>query len=277
MMSRSRLWVFAFVLATSAAPIAPQAQSLAFIHAPGDSTHGRHRAAHLLDHKPTTSWCQPSGQRLGARLEFKGPQKVDRIILVAADDIGRRAVSVRLSDGQHSVVVDVPEHSSSIDLHLSKALLGTTYTLTVERTGAAQGPLPQLDAACLAELTLYEKEHEVTVLAAENGLVGGWNAGPIGGSEGQLTFASDGTWKFLRQPLAGGPNVTLSGTYGIKNRKLWMRKGLRGGVMYVTCKRKRITIDPSEMGAPAADYDQLTLGGELLPELQGSYDNAYFR
>jgi hypothetical protein len=276
-------------------PPGAQAQALAFVKAsepplppttensqPGASDPA---AADLVDHAPTTAWCvKPTDSAAAApsvQFVFKHPVKVDRIVVTQASDEGLSPLQMAFSSATNQVDFAVdPVQTTQYDL--KHAMQGTAFTLQVRRGE----PLGSASPICLAEVALFYRGQELTgpdADAAQKALqpsateiVGRWAAGPLGASEATLVVANDGTWSLTQEPLQGAAAAPLAGTYRFVRGRLFMRLGAQGKWLRVQVQRRRVAIDPTDLGAPAGDYDTLRLSGGLPAVLVGTYNNAQF-
>ena len=261
------------------------ASALAYVRASSQleqaSSPQRFQPLNLLDHDPTTVWCEGSqngGTGQEVRVVFTSPQRVDQVRIVAAAKGGRAILQLRISDGQHSVrvPVDVNETGASA---LSTPLQGTEFVVTIERV-ADRRDAGSSPAACLAEVEFFNGTQALVTgpqgQTAATQVVGSWAAAPLGAPENTLSFNLDGTWHWQHTPLLGGAQRHLRGTYRLHGGHLQMRLGSSGRWVAMNMQVERVTIDQEDLGAPRGDYDSLSLGNGLGPDLAASYNNAQF-
>jgi len=76
--------------------------------------------------------------------------------------------------------------------------------------------------------------------------------------------------------LLGGKAKRLAGEYRFRGDRLLMRAGEVGRWVDMQYRYRRVKVDPGEMGAASGDYDTISLGKGLGPDLAGDYNNARF-
>jgi hypothetical protein len=282
------LWALSLCVGAHLVLVPPaQAQALAFVKAtqPGSAVAAPPAAENLVDHLPNTLWCvTPADSDAAApsvQFVFKHPVKIDRIVVTktGAEAPTPLQMTFRNTTGQ---VEMLSSRDQTSEYRLTHALQGTAFTLQVRRGG----PGKNTDPICLAEVALFDQSQELTGASADAGdhvpqprateLVGRWAASPLGASEATLVIANDGTWSLIQEPLQGAAAGQLAGTYRVVHGRLSMRLGTQGKWMRVQVERRRVAIDPTDLGAPAADYDTLKLSGSLPAALVGTFNNAQF-
>ncbi|MBN1962479.1 MAG: hypothetical protein JW841_16210 [Deltaproteobacteria bacterium] len=247
---------------------------------------GLYHPLNLLDDDPSTIWCsdpEDTSSRIGIEIVFKHKQKLDRVAINPSNKSGSVINSVRISDGNKEVIVDVGT-TSAVEV-FNQALEGKKYTITIQKVGeqTPESGMPP-DVLCLADTLLYLRgslfgggASKLQYENLNNQLLGTWNGEPLGAPEKVLTFSADSSWEWVFTPLLGGKSKRLTGEYRFRGKKLFMRKGSVGRWQAIGYKRRRVKIDPEEMGAPKDDYDIISLGKGLGKEIAGEYNNARFQ
>lgn len=274
----------------SLAPGTAHGQSLAYVRASSQLAKQKNIAAyhpiHVLDDDPNTVWCEGDpelGEGQELRLFFKKPQKIDRVVLTAAGVSGRLVRKIQLSDGLNSVEIDL-DHQV-VEQSLNPPMRGERYTITITEVGAASpsGKLPA-NVACLADVILFRGKRpfggniapsQLRYNKLRDKLLGRWAGGPLGAPEKFFTFAMDGTWRWLYQPILGGKSRRLSGEYRFRGKRLLMRKGETGRWADVRFKHSLVKVDP-EQDPIEGDYEVISFNAAVNERLSGDYNNAEF-
>ncbi|MBC7793748.1 MAG: hypothetical protein H7Z43_08570 [Clostridia bacterium] len=247
----------------------------------------RYHALNLLDENPATVWCEDAsgmGEKEEVRFYFKGRTRIDRIVITPAVASGRFIQEIRLSDETNNVRVELGE--SKVDQMLSKPLIGTNITLTIQKVGAANkastlGP----ETTCLADVLLYERNElfggklnaeKLRYDPMREKILGRWAGEPFGAPEKYLTFSLDGTWEWTYEGLIDQKKAKLVGEYRFRGDRLLMRRGETGRWSDMRFVYKRIGVDPDEPGAPKQDYDLIALNDAIEDNVRGEYNNADF-
>jgi hypothetical protein len=248
---------------------------------------GRYHPLNLLDDDPETVWCtsgETDPESEGIDIAFKRKQRIDRVAINPSTKSGRIVQSVRISDGERSVTVNVG--TAPVAEVLKRALEGTTYTIRIASTARAEGnPEAPNNVACLADVLLYARDSlfggggggKLRYDPKMDQLLGAWNGGEIGAPDRKLVLSLDGSWEWTYTPLLGGKPKHLAGEFRLRGDRLLMRTGEVGRWADMQFKYRRVKVDVDEMGAPAADYDLITLNKALGTDLAGDYNNARFQ
>lgn len=240
----------------------------------------------LLDDDPETLWCE-TGNRFGEgeeiRFFFKGEQKIDRIVVVPTLQSARSILSVEVSDGTHSVSVEVGSEPAKKDLE--RSLKGSDYVVRIEEVGEPSTDESAKNVACLADVLLSHRGHlfggnlESKMLRYDKHrekILGRWGAGQLGAPERFLLFALDGTWEWTHVPLMGGKKKRVVGEYRFRGNRLLLRKGRKGRWADIRLRLRQVEVDPEDPNAPLDDYVVITLNKALGRNLKGSYNDAHF-
>ncbi len=246
---------------------------------------GRYHPLNLLDDDPETIWCAAPGDAAeqGVDVVFKRTQRIDRVVINPTPKSGRVVAAVRISDGTRIVTVNVGTAPAAEVF--SRPLEGTTFTISIAKLGAPSpsAEMPN-DVVCLADTLLYLRASLFGGGGAKlrydpklDQLVGEWNGGALGAPEKTLNFSLDGTWDWTYTPLLGGKAKRSIGEYRFRGDRLLMRAGEVGRWTDMQYRYRRVSVDPSEPGSPAGDYDAIVLDSGLGKDLEGEYTNARFQ
>lgn len=265
------------------------ANSLAYVRA--SSQYQRQKSAakyhpiHIVDDNPDTTWCAAeanAGEGQELRIFFKKPQKIDRIVVTPSASSGRTVTAIRISDGFNTV--DIALDHRIIEQSLKPAMRGERFTVTVLQVGPAntRSTLPA-NVACLADVMLYHKKKpfggnlapaKLRFNKHRDKLLGRWAGGPLGAPEKFLTFAIDGTWRWVYKPILGGTGRKLAGEYRFRGNRLLMRKGETGRWADVRFRHDLIKVDSD--AAVEGDYEVISFNSAVNQTLAGDYNNAEF-
>jgi hypothetical protein len=245
---------------------------------------GRYHPLNLLDGDPATVWCSAGEEPVnqGVDIVFKRKQRIDRVVVTPSTRSGRIVTSVHITDGTRVVTVAVGTTEAAEVFN--RPLEGTTYTVSIATVGDyTHAPGVPRESGCLADVQLFLKTSPFGGGAQRLGydpqvdqLVGAWSGGALGAPEKTLTFSLDGTWDWKFKPLLGGKTKRAAGEYRFRGERLLMRLGEAGRWADVQYRWRRVKTDATEMGAPAADYDEIELNDAVSADLAGLYNNARF-
>lgn len=287
----SRLAVMLVALVTVLATRPAAADPLAYVRTSSQKDRAQAPAQfhplNLLDEDPATVWCEDAsgmGEKEEVQFYFKGRTRIDRIVVTPAVTTGRLVQEIRLSDGTNNVKVVLGD--STMDQMLSKPLVGTTITLTIQRVG---GPNKTStlgsDTACIADVLLYERNllfggkiepAKLRFDPMREKVLGKWAGEPFGAPEKYLLFSLDGTWEWTYEGIIDNKKERLAGEYRFRGDRLLMRRGETGRWADMRFAYRRVAVDPSEPGAPKHDYDSISLNEAVEDKVKGEYNNADF-
>ncbi len=269
---------------------AEAAEPLAYVRASSQNARAKsaklHHPLNLLDDDPETIWCEGAegvGEGQEVRFFFKRSQRIDRIVIAPALATGRKIQVVRVSDGVNSV--KIPISDAIVEQPLRRPMRGKTYTITIEQVGGPNsGSDLNDDVACLGDVLLYLgkrlfggrlPEDKLRYDPVRDKVLGRWSGEPFGAPEKFITFALDGTWEWLYEPLLEGRKARVTGEYRFRGNRLLMRVGETGRWADMRFEYGRKKVD-SQIGAPQGDYDTIFLNDSLKGKVGGSYNNAEF-
>lgn len=270
---------------------AEAAEPLAYVRASSQNARTQsaklHHPLNLLDDDPETIWCEGVegvGEGQEVRFFFKRPQRIDRIVLAPALASGRKVEVVRVSDGVNSV--KIPISDAIVEQPLKRPMRGKTYTVSIERVGGPNtGSTLADDVACVGDVLLYHGKrlfggrlpaNKLRYDPVRDQVLGRWSGEPFGAPEKFITFALDGTWEWLYEPLLDGKKARVTGEYRFRGDRLLMRIGETGRWADMRFEYARKKVDPREIGAPQGDYDTISLNDALKGRIGGTYNNAEF-
>ena len=267
------------------------AENLAYVRASSQLSRAKSPAAYhpinLLDDDPKTTWCEGidgMGEGEEIRIFFKKPQKIDRLVIGPATTTGRRVRLVKITDGTNTL--RIPVDGQYVEQSFRPPMRGSKFAITIVEVGEAnEGAALGGDVACLADIMLFYKQKAFGGRAAPSSLrydkkrdriLGRWAGEPLGAPEKFITFALDGSWSWLYEPLMGGRKKRLSGEYRFRGNRLLMRKGETGRWADVRFKHRAIEVTPDDIGAPRGDYEVINLNAAIDDAMAAEYNNAEF-
>jgi hypothetical protein len=259
------------------------ASGLAYVRASSqleEGADGKFQPLNLLDNNHDTLWCAAAGDdRPTIEIVFRTPTPIDEIRIVPAR-VGQTITRVRLDDGRHQVTLE--SHGQILAQALRPALAGPAFALTLLELSSSPAAGSARGRVCLADVLLFSRGVLFAGAAVPRfepqtqAVLGGWSGGALGAPERRLTFALDGSWEWLFEPLLGGRGKRLSGEYRFRGGRLLMRQGEAGRWTDMGYRLERVHVDPEELGVPRADYRVLHLGEALGVDLAGDYNDARF-
>ncbi|MEM6733425.1 MAG: hypothetical protein AAF658_17840, partial [Myxococcota bacterium] len=189
-----------------------------------------------------------------------------------------------VSDGVNSV--KIPISDAIVEQPLRRPMRGKTYTVSIETVGAANAESELKDTvSCLGDVLLYQGKrlfggrlpaNKLRYDSVKDQVLGRWSGEPFGAPEKFITFALDGTWEWIFEPLLDGKKARVTGEYRFRGNRLLMRVGETGRWADMRFKYDRKKVDANEIGAPQGDYDTIFLNDALKGQVGGTYNNAEF-
>lgn len=228
--------------------------AVAYAEAGSELDNGRPRSYvyNAVDGKPSTQWCSsPRKTKETLVVGFTKPTKVTHFGMIAGalkkdalDPKRHRIKRVAVSDGttRRELVLKNSPDLQEVELKPPS----TTTRLVIDILEVEPGSDP-LSPVCVAELSLLSGKRSLTgdeVAKRVRGLstparrmLHSW-VDEVSAPESTLTFAVDGTFQYVFEPLLEGEPVTLKGKWFAGHRKLTL--DVRGKKYNLKTKLSRI-------------------------------------
>lgn len=268
-----RVSALLFLIFSVTAPPA-LASELAYAQSPHSSPQTSHSVFNLFDGDESTAWCSTPAHGTNThhvQVAFKKAVNLEHVSLVLLESPVEK-LAIEISNGRNTVQLNLM--SSNLHIAFETPFRGQVYDFYFATSHSNR----QL---CIAELNLLDAGIRLAQATPRHQksrapLAGEWFAGPPGSTEKKISFAIDGNWQWVHQPIFATQEKKMQGTYEIRGGKLLLRVLGTRKVLVLPWTKERVRIDPNDFDAPDFDYDRILLTGSEPHILAGSYTNARF-